>query len=330
MVDRPLGVHPPGRVGDRMDEISKDEKPEPLTNAQKRGPYLPRELRIKIYNDVIVLHQQGRSYNEIRREIEQKYGVVLSMASISEWVRGIHSPYNGRKIPSLEFLEPSEDLAYDIGVLCGDGFVCEDSHARKGYRQARCRLKARDREFVEEFAIRISRVLNRPPPKTKVLSTGYYHVEVHSRTLYELCKKPIDIEKIRRYVEHCERCMAMFLRGLFDSEGHVSKGGRVSLTNSNYELLLLAQELLKRFSIETTGPYLLTKAGTPLYDPSGKMYRRKKDVYVLYVRMRCNVRFYRYVGFTILRKLARLENYLRRRGLPIPTPLVPHFTRLHA
>jgi hypothetical protein len=38
-----------------------------------------------------------------------------------------------------------------------------------------------------------------------------------------LLKKPIDIEKIRRYVEHCEKCMAMFLRGFFDLEGSVSE-----------------------------------------------------------------------------------------------------------
>jgi DNA transposition AAA+ family ATPase len=41
-------------------------------------------------------------------------------------------------------------------------------------------------------------------------------------------KKPIDIEKIRRFVEHCERCMAMFLRGFFDSEGSVSKNGYIT------------------------------------------------------------------------------------------------------
>jgi intein-encoded DNA endonuclease-like protein len=296
-------------------------KMEVNTNTKKRGSCLPRELRIKIYNDVIALRQQGLSYGEIRRTIKQKYGVRLSKSTISEWVRGIHDPYNGRRIPSLELLEPSEDLAYVIGVLCGDGSVWEKSRMHKGYRRVVIYLEAKDREFVEEFAMRISRVLNRPPPKVKVRTRRLYYVEVGSRTLYELCKKPIDIEKIRRFVEHCEKCMGMFLCGLFDSEGCVSEDGTISFTNTNYELLLYVQELLKRLGIETTGPYPRQRQGTPFYDPKrGKVYKYKKDAYVLRVRKCSNEAFYRFVNFTIQRKRARLENYLRRKGIPIPTP----------
>jgi intein-encoded DNA endonuclease-like protein len=281
----------------------------------------PRGLRIKVHRRVIELRQQGLSYNKIRAAIKQEFGIVLSKSQISYWTRGIHSPYNGRRIPSLELLEPSEDLAYVIGVLCGDGSAWEKSRVRKGYRRVVIYLKARDREFVEEFAIRIGRVLNRPPPKVRVKSTGYYYVEVESRTLYELMKRPIDIEKIRRFVEHCKRCMAMFLRGLFDSEGCVDKKGQITLTNTNYELLLYVQELLKRFGIETSGPRPKTKQGTPIYDPlRGKVYVHKRDVYEIYVKANCTANFYYYVGFTIMRKRARLEDYLRRRGI-LPPPL---------
>jgi intein-encoded DNA endonuclease-like protein len=50
------------------------------------------------------------------------------------------------------------------------------------------------------------------------------------------------------------------------------------------------------------------------------VYKHKKDVYVLRVRKSSNEAFYRFVNFTIQRKRARLENYLRRKGIPIPTP----------
>jgi intein-encoded DNA endonuclease-like protein len=297
------------------------KKMEVNTNMKKRGPYLPRELRIKIYNDVIALRQQGRSYNEIRMIIRQKYGVWISKAIISQWVRGLHSPYNGRRIPSIEMLEPSEDLAYIVGVGLGDGTVYVKRGIRDAFMRHNLYLKAKDKEFVEEFAIRVGRVLNRPPPKVRFKrSTGYYYVEVESKTLYELLKKPIDIEKIRKYVEHCERCMAMFLRGFFDSEGSVNKNGYVTAINTNYELMLYVQELLKRLGIETTGPWPSRRQGTPLYDPrSGKVYTRKKDCYRIYVRAEGNADFYRIVGFTILRKRARLEAYLKRRGIPLPT-----------
>jgi intein-encoded DNA endonuclease-like protein len=298
-----------------------------LSDGRKRGEYRPRELRIKLRDRVIELRQEGISYNEIIEVIEQEFGIVLSKSHVSYWTRGIHDPHNGRRIPSLELLEPSEDLAYVIGVLCGDGSVWEKGRIHKGYRRVVIYLEAKDREFVEEFAIRIGRVLNRPPPRVRVKSTGYYYVEVESRTLYELMKRPIDIEKIRRFVEHCERCMVMFLRGFFDSEGSVNKHGYVTVANSNYELLLYVQELLlKRFGIETSWPRPTTKQGTTFYNPQrGKVYEHKKDVYVLYVSKQCNVRFYYYVGFTILRKRARLEDYLRRMRIPIPTPFIPFF-----
>jgi len=274
--------------------------------------YLPRKLRIKAYHRVIELRQQGLSYNKIRAIMKQKFGVSPSKSQISYWTRGIHSPYNGRRIPSLELLEPSEDLAYVIGVLCGDGSAWEKSRMHKGYRRVVIYLEAKDKEFVEEFAIRIGRVLNRPPPRVRIKSTGYYYVEVESRTLYELMKRPIDVEKIRRFVEHCERCMAMFLRGFFDSEGYVDKKGQIILTNTNYELLLYVQELLKRFGIETRGPRPTKKQGTPFYNPlRGKVYKHKKDVYNIYVLKHNGYEFYRYIGFTIQRKQERLEKYGR-------------------
>jgi intein-encoded DNA endonuclease-like protein len=300
--------------GPQLNEPNSERKEEVqvVGEGKKRRKYLPRELRIKAYHRVIELRQQGLSYNKIRAIIKQEFGITLSKSQISYWTRGIHDPHNGRRIPSLELLEPSEDLAYIIGVLRGDGSAWEKSRMHKGYRRVVIYLEAKDREFVEEFAIRIGRVLNRPPPRVRVKSTEYYYVEVESRTLYELLKKPIDIEKIRKYVEHCEKCMAMFLRGLFDSEGSVSEDGQISVANTNYELLLYVQELLRRFGIETKGPYPTVKQGTPFYSPlRGKVYKHKKDVYIIYVRKRNNYEFYKYIGFTIRRKQERLEKYGR-------------------
>jgi intein-encoded DNA endonuclease-like protein len=309
-----------GRQRSESASIRK-EADQVVCKGNRRGKYRPRELRIKLRDRVIELRQQGRSYNEIRAAIKQEFGIELSKSQISEWVRGIHDPYNGRRIPSLELLEPSEDLAYVIGVLCGDGSAWEKSRMHKGYRRVVIYLEAKDREFVEEFAIRISRVLNRPPPKVNVKSRGHYYVEVKSKTLYELLKKPIDLDTLRKFVEHCEKCMAMFLMGLFDSEGSVSEKGYIVIYNSNYELLLYVQELLKKFGIETTGPWPNTRQGAPLYNPKNKkVYTRKKDCFYLRILASSNADFYQIVGFTILRKRVRLEAYLRRRGILLPIP----------
>jgi hypothetical protein len=93
-----------------------------------------------------------------------------------------------------------------VGASAPLNSLTSQGGSRKGYRQVVIYLEAKVREFVEEFVIRIGRVLNRPSPKVNVRSTGYYYVEVKSRTLYELLKKLIDLDKIRKFVEHCEKC----------------------------------------------------------------------------------------------------------------------------
>jgi intein-encoded DNA endonuclease-like protein len=57
----------------------------------------------------------------------------------------------------------------------------------------------------------------------------------------------------------------------------------------------------------------------------GKKYTHNKDAYVIYIRASSNMRFYRYVGFAITRKQARLENYVKRNTItPAPPPTISH------
>jgi intein-encoded DNA endonuclease-like protein len=273
------------------------KKMEVNTNTKKRGPYLPRELRIKLYNDVRKLRKQGLSYTNIRNKIYRKYGVWIGKSTIWSWLRRVSSPYNGRYIPSLKLLKPSEDLGYVIGVRLGDGYTREDS---AGYRYL-IGLQAKDEEFAEKFGICLGNVLGRRPIRPwKDAKRGTYVVITASKTLYELLKKPIDLKRIKEYVEHCPKCTAAFLRGLFDSEGNVSKNGYISLYNTNYEVLVYAQKLLKRFGIEATGPW---------------PHKQKEGYYYIYIRAESLPKFYQLIGFTIRRKQKRLEDYLGRKGL---------------
>jgi intein-encoded DNA endonuclease-like protein len=130
------------------------------------GRYLPRELRIKLYNDVVALRRGGLTHRGIVEEVYRRYGVGISKSHISYWLRGVHSPYNGRRIPSLELLKPSEELAYVIGVKVGDGYTYRVRSVRKGYNDVMIGLEARDREFVEEFGRCLAIVLGRKPIKS--------------------------------------------------------------------------------------------------------------------------------------------------------------------
>jgi intein-encoded DNA endonuclease-like protein len=313
------GPRPPGKamVGETMVEDPGPRGEGHTPQGQEQGgkrSYLPRELRIKLFDEVNRLRRDGLTYKEIIEEIWRRYGVRLSKSHISYWIHRTHSPYNGRYIPSIELLRPSEELAYVIGVKVGDGYTYKIRRAVKGYSKVIIGLEVKDREFAVEFGRCLAKVLRREPIKPRYRNdVGKYVVEVRSQTLYELLKKPVDLDRLKPYIEHCERCMAAFLRGFADSEGSVSEDGYITISNTDYELLTYVKELLKRLGIESTGPLPRRLLGKTFCNPmTMKRYRHNKEVYYIYIRVISNTNFYKNIGFTIKTKQRRLENYIRR------------------
>jgi intein-encoded DNA endonuclease-like protein len=201
--------------------------------------------------------------------------------------------------------------------------------AIQGYNDVRIGLKAKDREFVEEFARCLAKVLGRRPIRPIYRrSSGRYVVEVRSQTLYELLKKPVDLDRLKKYIEHCERCVAAFLRGFADSEGCVDKRGYIFILNTDLRLFTYVKDLLKGLNIESMGPKPNKRRGTVINDPrTGKQYVTNKEVDVIYIRASSNINFYRYLGFTVTRKQIRLENYVKR-ATRMPTPPPNHFPHI--
>ncbi|BAJ50585.1 conserved hypothetical protein [Candidatus Caldarchaeum subterraneum] len=297
-----------------MSSESTPGSPERLVGAKgKRGPYTPTEKLMKAYDLVIQLRQQGLTYKQIINEVEKTLGIKITKSHCSFWCRRIHSPYNRLYIGAIEFLRPSEDLAYLIGVHAGDAYVTGE--------QFFLRLEVKDKDFADAYSISLSRVLGRYPPEPRPNKDGKWVVVVASKVLYQLLRKPIDIDRIRPFVEHCERCVAMFLRGFFDSEGSVSKLGTITVYNTDYQLLVYVIYLLKKLGIETTSYAPKTKqlAGGPFRNPrTGKTYHYNKDYYYLRIRRSSNESYYNLVGFSIERKKQRLEEYLRRQRRRLP------------
>ena len=278
---------------------------------KRRGSYLPRELRIKLYQEVLKLRRHGLGYKRIKKRIEELYDVSLSKSTISDWCRNIHSPYDGCRIPSINFLEQSPELAYVIGVVSGDGWAVE---RKNGIYEIGA--KARDEDFIKEFSRCLGKVLRRDPPKLRQRKDGKFTVSVESKALYEVLRKPIDIDRIAPFVEHCEECKRSFLRGFYDSEGYVSKDGQIYCYNTDVQLLQYVRKILNLLGIRTSKPKIHVKKGTTFFDRrNGKTYVTKKDAYRIYVRKLDALKFYKLIGFTIQRKQRRLENYLKKRRL---------------
>jgi intein-encoded DNA endonuclease-like protein len=311
------GLGPPGKaMAEKVmvqDPGPRGEGHTPQGQEQEgRRKYLPRELRIKLFDEVNRLRRNGLTYIEIIEEIQRMYGVRLSKSHISHWLRRIHNPYNGRYIPSIEFLRPSEELAYVIGAKLGDGYVTKGGQLIKGYNKVRIGLKVKDREFAEEFGRCLAKILGRRPIKSRYRkSLRRYAIEVHSQTLYELLKKPVDLNRLKKYIEHCERCTAAFLRGFADSEGSVNNRGHIRIYNTDRGLLEYVKDLLKRPGIESTGPKPLNKHGSIARFRNGN-YKRRKDTYYIYIKTDSNMNFHKNIGFTVWRKQRRLENYVKK------------------
>jgi intein-encoded DNA endonuclease-like protein len=233
----------------------------------------------------------------------------------SYWTHGLHSPYNGRRyLPLTDSLRPCEELAYIIGAKLGDGYAYKRGHAIRSYNDVIIGLKVKDREFAVEFGRCLAKVLGRQPIRPRYnKSSERYVVEAKSQTLYELLKKPVDLDRLKKYIEHCERCMAAFLRGFVDSEGHVNKRGYIYIYNTDYELLTYVKDLLKHLGIESTGPWPERRQGKTFYDSrTMKRYKHNKDGYYIYIKTCSSINFYKNIGFTIRRKQRCLENYVGR------------------
>ena len=291
---------------------------------------LPHELRVKLFDEVAGLRRKRLSYKRIIDEVWRNYGIRLSKSHISYWLRGVHSPYNRRYIPSIDLLRPSEELAYVIGVVLGDGYTTRERRTVKDYNDVRIGLKVKDVEFADEFARCLAKVLGRHPPKPFYdKKRGRYVVVVGSKTFYELLKKPVNLDRLKKYIEHSEDCVATFLRGFADSEGSVDKSGYIRIANTDLVLLTYVKDLLQRLGVTSTGPWLSARQGGVFHDPAtGKPYITKKDCYYIHIQACSNLTFYRKVGLTIKRKRRHLEEYLRRRQAKPPSPPLSHLIHL--
>jgi len=219
----------------------------------------------------------------------------------------------------------SPQLAYVLGAMLGDGYI---KKRRKGLGQQKyVILDVKDRDFAEGFQKAINNCLKRSVSIQKC-ATGF-RVEVHSIFLYDLFKQGLGaVERI------AEAYSVDFLRGLFDAEGYVTyheeKNGRlqkcVGLSNSNLELISIAQRFLRYIGIESKVSKQ-NSVGRKTIAPDGHSIITKKQCYLLRIRRKDGILlFFHKIGFLIKRKEKAIETLTRllsvRRGLGEPLPEV--------
>lgn len=192
----------------------------------------------------------------------------------------------------------SPDLAYVMGVMLGDACLYRmhngKPHPHTGKPSLpswRVELQVADRPFAEAFAYSLGRALKRPENRrVKVLTRsterpGYqpvFRVAVASRGFGdwwdgEIGRSP---EALRPHVIRQPRA---FLRGLYDSEGNLSRGEpnpSVRIFSQNRATLELAGECLTEMDM---GGQIVVfrKEGTEVMLPGGKPFTTRQDLLLL-------------------------------------------------
>ena len=265
----------------------------PIRNDVHIRKYLPLDIRVRLRSRVLELAKLSMSYQQIQTEIFESTNIRLSKGSISGWVRGIHNPSGGKnKFRAVA----SPELAYVIGVIAGDGNL-----SVHGYNYEML-LSVTDHDFAAEFSRCLAKILG----KSSLYKVRWsekrkrWIVQGSSILLHRFLRGGWQL--LKRYVEHCYRCRASFLRALFDGEGTIARN-RISIYNTDLSLLFYIRQLLSKFGIETRSPYVNTLAGSILKDPrTGIFYERRRDCYTLAIRMADSLQFARRIGFGIQRK----------------------------
>ena len=273
----------------------------------------PIHLRRLLYEKVLELRELGLSYREIRREVFEECGEHLSKSIISDWVNQVHTPYGdglGRtgEDRRAHKLKPCPELAYVIGAAIGDGYV---NFVADDYKYLVI-LSVTDYDFVAEFGRCAEIAVGRTKPYRPFWDRcrQRWVVRVYSKELYNLLKKPIDLKKIKPYVEYSKECMAAFLRGLADAEGSADRDeanlGHIEISNTCLELIKYAQRLLRRLGICSR---IYERREEKSFIIEGRRCRRRKGATWRLVIYRRNeiLKFRELIGFAIKRKQKILE-----------------------
>lgn len=188
-------------------------------------------------------------------------------------------------IPTNNYSKLTPEKAYVLGVLAGDGYI------NKKFLQLEIR---RDKEFIAEFSRCLEKVYGikynfkyREPRNTYVL---YAASEVICKDLLKFgnfktfsWRAPSLVLKSRD-----KKLIKMYLRGLFDSEGSISKRD-LTFSSVSKRGIMDVQSLLARLDINS------------------RISLNRKKYYYLRLYSNCINKFRSEVGFTIKRKMERLK-----------------------
>ncbi len=212
---------------------------------------------------------------------------VMSRLKSKKFWRSIRklAQKNSNKLPESA-KENSEELAYILGVVYGDGYL----------GKSMVRLKVKDEDFAKNFSDYIFKWSGYNCPVT-LNKEKFFLVRLYSTPTCKFLSR-IKFTDIKKWNLNEK---SSFLRGLYDSEGYAGRN-HITFTNSDKKLTNLVSFLLKEFSIKHTIIFNKPSKGV-----IGKWtFLRKKIYRILITNYENKKKFDEKIGFSIKRKNDRL------------------------
>ncbi len=250
--------------------------------------YLDRKWSISEIANYFGLHHETVRYHLKKRNI------ALRRYNESRVIR------NGLKLN----LEPSESLSYILGVIEGDGCVTKNKNSGHYYTN----LNAIDKDFVDEFERHLRNIgftkIQRSTVKYENEGRkNQYVVRAYSKYFYDWYW---NLDKYKSYIKMFKSnhdYMAMFLKGMFDSEGCVEiiyskrrnpKSAFIHISNTNEKLIDLCCKFLESLDIQ----YRL--------ELKKRKNDNKKDVWKIFIKPHSFNDFREKIGTSIKRKYDKM------------------------
>ncbi|MDA4135843.1 MAG: hypothetical protein OK449_02435 [Thaumarchaeota archaeon] len=252
--------------------------------------------RLKLYSRVRELQAAGLRPSEIGREMG------MCREDVRYWLR-VDQPSRNVYAPDLN---PRPELAYLAGAYLGDGQTA-------GPQDKKVRFKLADAAFAGMLNERVARILG-AETKSIRMERGFHCVSYDSAVLYDYLQQPL--EALQPLIDSSP---AMFLRGFFDAEGHVSPrldystrkflGASLGVTNTNPDYLSCVQQLLEKLGIKSSN-FRTHEVGEPM-TIRGRTFIRKHEVRHLQLRGQNHAEtFQARIDFSIPAKKQKLADFI--------------------
>ena len=198
---------------------------------------------------------------------------------MSEKQKKMISEANSLKFPNKIF-KYSPEVCYIYGVILGDGTLGKDYFS----------LGSIDKEFAEKFRNEVKKWCNK-------VSKIYWYTDEYVISYWSInLANFLKILKIRDILKLSSNYKIQFLKGLFDSDGSMSKCGRVDFDNCNKEIIDIVSQLLEELKI-THSVRISIKKGTKT---NFGVY--KKDLYQIHIFKESLSSFAKHINFIMSRK----------------------------